>query len=658
MMKLHSAILAICLLLQTPGVSVSAADSIPLRAGPLTMTFDVDNAMLRFIRFGSAEVLRGINAPVRNQFWGTLGTDVTNVRLDDGGDHFTLQFDVACRERDIDFVWKGSIVGSAAGKVVFTFDGEAQSTFLRNRLGFCVLHGPTAAGQPWIIEDIHGAKTPGHFPDFISPQQPAKNIRAISHEVARGLWADVRCEGDTFEMEDQRNWTDASFKTYCTPLELPYPVRVVSGTKIKHQVQVSIRGEQVVLQGKNLLPTPQDDPPAGDVVLTIAKHPESLHPLPGIGLQLSSQVAGLSDIQLARLRELQLDHLRIGLNLEQQSMEEILSQATRQANALGIKLLVALQLGDKPAEELARLAAAVETTRPPVSTWFVIAANADTIRLARKHLGADKNTLIGVGETHHFTDLNRNRPTDPDVRVVSYGLNPQCHAHDNLTMIETLEIQGETIRSARQFLGDRRLLISPITLKYQEVNQTPLPGKLPSNVDGLRQPSLFAAGWTLGSIKYVAEAGADGLTYYETVGWKGVMAPGEDLPLPPIFQSNPNDVFPVYHLLRDVADFTGGQVREVRSADALSVVGLLLVKEGRTRLLLANLTNRPQSLKIRGLPAGDAVVFHLNGQNVAVAKRDPESFRRRAADRLFVEGEELLFQLPAFGIASIDQEGQ
>ena len=24
-------------------------------------------------------------------------------------------------------------------------------------------------------------------------------------------------EGDLFEMEDQRNWTDASFKTYCTP---------------------------------------------------------------------------------------------------------------------------------------------------------------------------------------------------------------------------------------------------------------------------------------------------------------------------------------------------------------------------------------------------------------------------------------------------------
>lgn len=28
-------------------------------------------------------------------------------------------------------------------------------------------------------------------------------------------------EGDVFEMEDQRNWTDASYKTYCTPWGCP-----------------------------------------------------------------------------------------------------------------------------------------------------------------------------------------------------------------------------------------------------------------------------------------------------------------------------------------------------------------------------------------------------------------------------------------------------
>jgi len=651
-MLISAARLSILCLFLVPltGIRARAAEPIPLRAGPMSMTFDVDNAMLRFIRVGKAEVLRGINAPVRNQFWGTLGTEVTNVRLDDGGDHFTLHFDVACRQRDIDFFWEGHIVGLAEGKVTFTFDGKARSTFLRNRLGFCVLHGPSAAGQPWVIEDIDGNKTPGHFPEFISPHQPAKNIRAISHLVAPGVWADVRCEGDTFEMEDQRNWTDASFKTYCTPLELPYPVRVDKGTRILHQVEVSVRGEKL----KDLA---QDIQPSKNVVLKIADDSKTSHSLPGIGLQVSSQVATLTDTQRARLQALNLDHLRVDITPAEDPLGDVLSHAATQAKALGVTLHVGLHLGDKPEEELTQLSTALETTRPPVSAWFVMAANPEKLRLARQHLsGHATDALIGVGEKNHFTDLNRNRPSDPNVQVASYGLNPQCHAHDDLTMIETLEIQGDTVRSARQFLGGRRLWISPITLKYQVVDQPPLPGELPSNVDA-RQSSLFAAGWTLGSIKYLSEAGVDGLTYYETVGWQGTMAPGRDLPLPAAFRSQPDEVFAVYHVLRDVGEFVGGQVREVRSSDAMSVVGLALVKEGRTRLLVANLTSRPQKLIVRGLAQGDLAIFRLEGENLASATHEPEAFCRRSGQRRTSTGNELELRLPRYGIRRIDQGG-
>ena len=644
-------IVTLFLLLSFSSISASAAEPIPLRAGPMSMMFDLGNAMLRFIRVGDAEVLRGINAPVRNQFWGTLGSEVTNVQLEDEGDHFSLHFDVACRERDIDFVWHGTIVGNAEGKVVFTFDGVAKSTFLRNRLGLCVLHGPSSAGQKWVVEDIDGNKTPGHFPVTISPYQPAKNIRAISHEVVPGVWADVRCEGDTFEMEDQRNWTDASFKTYCTPLELPYPVKVVKGTKILHRVQISVRGE-------NLDRVAQNEHLVEHVVLTIADGPDALHPLPGIGLQLSSQVTTLSDIQRARLQKLNLDHLRLRIVPAEHHLADVLARASRQANALGVTLHIGLQLGEQPEEELAQVAAAVEKIRSPVSAWFVMAANPEIFRLARQHLHSyNADALIGVGEAHHFTDLNRNRPVDPKMQVVSYGLNPQCHAHDDLTMIETLEIQGDTVQNARRFIGFRRLLVSPITLKHQPVSQLPLPGELPSNVDGRRQPSLFAAGWTIGSIKYLAEAEADALTYFETVGWKGIMAPGLDLPLPPVFDSQPDDVFPIYHVLRDVSALSGGQVREVQSTDTLSVIGLSLVKEGRSRLLVANLTGRPKLLKVRGLPRGPVEIFRLDKQNVGLAKRDPEGFRRGVRQCVEVVGPELELSLPQYGIARIDRGG-
>ena len=47
--------------------------------------------------------------------------------------------------------------------------------------------------------------------------------------------------GETFEMEDQRNWTDASFKTYCTPLSLPYPIKIIKGTTIKQSIKIFLK---------------------------------------------------------------------------------------------------------------------------------------------------------------------------------------------------------------------------------------------------------------------------------------------------------------------------------------------------------------------------------------------------------------------------------
>ena len=628
-------------------LQLTAEESIPLRAGPLSMTFDVDNVMLRFVRVGKAEVLRGINAPVRNQFWGTVPPRASDIRLQESAGSFQLTFDVKCQERDIDFLWKGKIVGNSEGHVVFTFDGEAHSTFLRNRLGFCILHGPSAAGQAWRIEDIHGNETPGHFPKFIAPDQPAKNIRAISHEIAPGVWAHVRCEGDTFEMEDQRNWTDASFKTYCTPLEIPYPVKVVKGTRISHKVQISLRGDLSQLL--------RDNQPTEEVTLSLVEGGQALHTLPGIGLQLSSQVDQLEAAQITRLKALNMDHLRVTLTPASDSFASVLEQASTQAKALGVSLQVGIQVGEKPARELQRLADAIRITQPPVSAWLVLAADQEKFQLARQILGSVVPvSRIGTGEDTNFTELNRNRPVDSRVQMVSYGMNPQCHAIDTLTLVENLEIQADTVHSARQFVGDRPLLISPVTLRVQQERQAPLAGELPSNVDA-RQPSVFTAGWTVGSIKYLSQAGADSLTYYETVGWKGVMSPGGDFPLPDIFPAKPDEVYAVYHVLRAVGEFAGGEVREVRSSDGLSAIGLALAKNGRTRLLVANLSDRARSIRILGLAPGDVELFHLDANNETIARSDPEAFSRRSGQWLSVSRKPLQLHLAPYGIAQLDQ---
>jgi hypothetical protein len=621
-----------------------AAESIPLRAGPVTMVFEPDNAFLRYIKVGPQEILRGITAPVRDQFWGTVLPVVSKVEVKNQGDHFSLSFEALCQARDIDFLWHGTIQGSVNGEIEYTFDGIARSTFQRNRIGFCVLHSPSAAGKPWVIENIRGEKAKGHFPDFISPHQPAKEIREIAHELAPGLWAHVRMEGDTFEMEDQRNWTDASFKTYCTPLELTYPVRVQSGTKVLQKITIRLEGA---------VPKPETPTDGGNerTILTLA---ENQTPLPRLGLHVSSQTDELSATERKRLKALNLDHLRVDLALTNDYFPRQLRQATGQAKALGVKLQVGLQLGQHPEAALDQLAAEVRSLRPPISVWWIIEAEPALYQLARQRLGSlDRKAAIAAAhEEVNFVTLNRVRPDSDMLKVVAYGIVPQIHAFDNRSIMETLPIQAETVRSAREFIGTNPLMITPITLRLQTVAQPPLPGELPSSVDP-RQPTLFAAAWTLGSIKYLAEAGVQSATYFETVGWKGIMESAGGTPLPKKFSSQPGAVFPVYHVLREIGDFEGGRVQRMNSSDSQTVAGLALRKGKRLRLLVANLTDRPQPVGLRGL-----------GDKVEIRRLEPEGMRPLGGkDDGFIQRPgvatmmELPLVLPPYGIIRIDRTG-
>jgi hypothetical protein len=206
------------------GTEVPLPRQIALQSGPLNMLFEPELAQLRYIRLGDREVVRAIYAAVRDRNWGTVAPKISNLRTETTDGAFALQFDAACVESPIDFVWRGTIRGDAAGTVSFDFDGIARSTFLRNRLGFCVLHPvDECAGQPVVIGKADGTEQRGTFPADISPHQPFTDIRSIRHPVRDGIQAEVRFDGEVFEMEDHRNWTDASFKTYCTPPGRPFP---------------------------------------------------------------------------------------------------------------------------------------------------------------------------------------------------------------------------------------------------------------------------------------------------------------------------------------------------------------------------------------------------------------------------------------------------
>ncbi len=118
-----------------------------------------------------------------------------------------------------------------------------------------------------------------------------------------------------------------------------------------------------------------------------------------------------------------------------------------------------------------------------------------------------------------------------------------------MSLMENLQAQPDTIATARCFAPGTGLYVTPITLRPRfnavAVTDQEFPGGgLPWQVDA-RQPSLFAAAWTLGSVAALATAGAGGLTYYDTVGPAGVIESPAGSPNPAEFFSRPDTPYPL-----------------------------------------------------------------------------------------------------------------
>ncbi|MBI1296415.1 hypothetical protein GC175_15790 [bacterium] len=633
------------------GVDAPLPEERTLHAGPLSVLYSEGD--LRAIRLGDREILNRVYVAVRDHNWNTIPIVLSNVQLEDNGDNFHIAYDADHRQDNIDFHWQGTIHGAADGTITFAMDGAARSTFLRNRIGFCVLHPAHVAGASCTVEHVDGTTEESQFPQHISADQPIFDIRAIHNTVQDGVdgpvLLEVRMEGDTFEMEDQRNWTDASYKTYCTPLGLPFPVEITAGTPVQQQITVRLHGET----------STQDDSNTPPVQLRVERR--AVGEMPRIGLGLSSQEMVLARREIERLRAMQISHLRVDVDFTRSDWQDELRRAVDEADAIGTRLEIALHLSDDADAELATLRRVVNDLRPAVQHWLIYRKGAEGIEahwidLARRHLSDYDHVEFGAGTDAYFTELNRERPPAAVLDLICYSINPQVHAFDNRSLMETLPVQATTVESARFLAAGRPIAVTPITLQPRfNPNATSaeaeISGELPSQVD-VRQMSLFAAAWTVGSLKAMAESSVQSVTYFETVGWRGVLESVNGSPLPERFRSQPGEVFPLYHVLSDVARCAGAPVLFTENNAADRVTGFAFQRDGQIHVLVANLTNAPQEVTIHH--GGNRVhVRMLNEHNVRAAMATPDAYRNEESPPIDPAHGQTSLRLTAYAVAML-----
>ena len=604
------------------GTSDPLPEDTVLCAGPLTMIFT--EGEIRYVRLGSREVIRRLYVAVRDARWATIPSRVIKVEKEILADSFRIKVQLEHKLGEIDFFWENSIVGEARGRIQFRARGTARSGFLRNRIGLCVLFpGLECQSAPCTVTGLDGQVRASTFPDLILPHQPFRELSGISYEPLRGVHVDLRLCGDTFEMEDQRNWGDASFKVYSTPLELPIPVTVRRGTVVSQSATINVKITKSTdtrqISHRNGATEP----------ITIAFDRDNCSTLPRIGSGLPTPPSSLSDQAAELLSRLNLSHLRVDLWLQSNDFKVRFESAIRQANVLELPLECALYLSENVQAELDLLVELIRNQHPPISTVLVFDSQSllttpDYLEKARTSLGPMlPGAMFGGGTDGNFVDLNRSVRSFRQFDLLSFSYNPQVHSTDRHSLVENLDGIRSTIRSAKQFARGIPVAVSPVTLKYRyRLDNSPHPllridGRDPQTDS--RLGSLFGASLGLGILKHLAESGVYSATCFQSYGPQGLLPDGG---------LDSGSVFPLFHVFAAVLSRRAAKVISTRSSAPNRVQSLALEYQGETSLLLGNLSPENQAVELQSPQSSGVRIKSLDESNLMLAMRQPLEFQK------------------------------
>ena len=595
----------------------------PLRAGPLSLIFEAGD--LRYITLGTRELVRRIYGAVRDRHWGTVPGRLKDLVLSSDNNQFRVSYTSEHCEADVDFIWRAEIEGQSNGTITFAFAGEARSTFARNRIGLCVLHPmDECAGLAATVRRTNGTQVEARFPELVAIEQPVEGLSdfgAVTYDAAHDARVQIAFEGEVFETEDQRNWIDASFKTYGTPLSLPRPVTIAKGTRVEQRVTLRLQGVD-------------EAPSAAKPVRTsAARRPDqSDYRMPAIGLGVDgSDPYAAGTVEL--LRELRPAHIRVELRLDSGEWETSLARATdvQRGTDCALELALSVDKASGPAlESLAiRLGNGVRVARILVFAADAPTTTREALALVRERLlrGGSVVYSIGAGSQCDLYEFHLYPP--PATELVCWPMNPHAHASDLTSIAETPPAAGQQVRTMHRRHPKASAIVTPVTLAPRPRPSAPLPADVHP-----RHRSLFGAAWTLAMAAHLARAGAASVTFFAGLRELGLHQPG--------------GLFPLFHVVADVCDCAGGTVL-AGGDDAGDTASLLVRWDSGAVWLAANLSRERRTVRVpvNFVPASLRLLDCETAAHAATDWRRFRTARRPAAGALTIE-------LAPFATARVD----
>ncbi|MCP8999315.1 hypothetical protein NFC73_06120 [Pseudarthrobacter sp. RMG13] len=557
-----------------------------LSAGPWSAELVGDE--LAHISYLGRPVLRAVKAVVRDQDWQTPQPAVRTLEVTQ--DNECLQARWTVRFAGYGVEYDGRLTADfTPAAVEIAFEGEAVHAFRSNRIGLVVLHPPADAGRDITVEHPDGGRTAARFPRDISPHQPFMDVAALE-------WADdgtafrLSFTGDVFETEDQRNWTDGSFKTYSTPLARPFPVDVAAGNTVRHVVRLAAANVDAATLDAADLATDNPNTAALELPKTVALGAVAAR-VPRLAVGAAPHSGGLSpltglDAVLLELADEPGDRPRSGWAAR---LEAAADEAAVHGAGLDIRAVAA-----DPAAAVAELAPYLSRAKRLAvfhpASQMTEPGSWPELKSALHAAGFRGELLAGVRS--HFTELNRNSGRTPsDSDALTFSLTPQMHSTEATHIIDTVPMQRLVAQNALRLGGGRPVHVGPVTL-LPRFNAVSTSGAAPEAEADELQAEPFAAAWTLASIDALTLDGVESVTYFEASGPRGISDAGGRLN-------------PAGELLKEVAALRGSEVLSVHDRGPSSLTLYPVVTSHGLALFAGNLSASALEVGIQ-LPDGTA----------------------------------------------------
>ena len=589
---------------------------------------------LNAVRWHGVEVLRGVHCLIRDENWATFAPE--NFAM-------TMSADTGLSQRAFrqTFELGGlaavdlTVRADHAGCLELAIEITAKRDFLTNRAGLVVLHPiRDVAGTKVKVLHPDQSETETEFPKLISPSQPVSNIEALSHLIA-DVAVRVTFSGEVFEMEDQRNWSDASFKTYCRPLALPYPFRVRKGEVIRQKLTLQVEAAAGFVAADQ----PNNNKETAVQLVSPAKIPEILLAVEPDWLPEARASEAVKHLMPAGL----LVRVYAG-DADARPVTSVV-QAARHISDL-IDLEIVLGEGD-PSAILLRMAAELDAEglsprrvftlpiawmrsyqpgeAPPLATLETCIAAA---------AAAFPNAQIGAGMMTNFTEINRNKPRPGLGHFVTHGNTAIVHAADDTSVWQTLEALPHIFESAQVIAAGRAYRLGLVSIGMRSnpysagLVKNPDQQKIAMTGEDPRQKTTFAAAYAIGAAVAAAMSDVEAIALAAPLGRFGMMR-----------GVGPNaEVYPIFHATRALIQISGKAVTKLQGLDQ-GLVGIL-ASDGT--LLVANCSTdeaifqAPQTIDARILNDGDPTTTDPDWLNTASTVRG-ERFELASGSCLFAK---------------------